>query len=207
LSTGDDSTGGAGGPVRKNNIARQHPLGLMPLVNEAVVLAIKAMGGLSAIAISHQHYYSSMVESSRVFGGVPIYLHAADRQWVMRPDTAIVFWDGEIRNLGNDLTLVRAGGHFDGGTVLHWPDGAGGSGALLSGDIIQVVPDRKHVSFMYSYPNFIPLSVSAIEQITSAVEPFEFDRIYGAFWEMVIERDGKSVVRRSAARYLKAIRG
>jgi hypothetical protein len=71
----------------------------LPLLDEAVVEAIKALGGISAIAISHPHYYSSMVEWSRAFEGVPIYLHAADRQWVMRPDQAIVFWEGETRTL------------------------------------------------------------------------------------------------------------
>jgi hypothetical protein len=76
---------------------------------------------------------------------------------------------------------------------------------LLSGDVIQVVPDRKHVSFMYSYPNFIPLPVSAVERIVRAVEPFSFDRIYGAFWDMVIESDGQEVVRRSAKRYIRTI--
>jgi hypothetical protein len=179
----------------------------LPLLDEAVVLAIKAMGGITAIAISHPHYYCAMVEWSRAFGGIPIYLHAADCGWVMRPDDAIVFWEGDTRKLGNGLTLVRAGGHFDGGTVLHWAGGGGGSGALLSGDIIQVVPDRKHVSFMYSYPNFIPLPSSEIERIMRAIEPFDFDRVYGAFWEMAIERDGKTVVRRSAERYLRAIQG
>jgi glyoxylase-like metal-dependent hydrolase (beta-lactamase superfamily II) len=177
----------------------------LPLLDEAVIEAIKAMGGISAIAISHPHYYSSMVEWSRAFGGVPIYLHAADRQWVMRPDNAIVLWEGETRTLGDGLTLIRCGGHFDGGTVLHWTGGAGGRGALLTGDIIQVVPDRKHVSFMWSYPNYIPLPASAIERIVKAVEPFEYDRVYGAFWDMVIERDGKAVVRQSAERYLRAI--
>ena len=177
----------------------------LPLLDEAVVEAVKAMGGISAIAISHPHYYSSMVEWSRAFGGVPIYLHAADRQWVMRPDKAIDFWEEETRTLAEGLTLIRCGGHFDGGTVLHWAGGAEGRGALLSGDIIQVVPDRKHVSFMYSYPNYIPLSASAIERIVRAVEPFGFDRVYGAFWDMVIEADGKAVVQRSAERYLRAI--
>lgn len=47
-----------------------------------------------------------MIEWSRAFGEVPIYLHVADEQWVMRPDKAIVFWDGEAKVLGNDLTLV-----------------------------------------------------------------------------------------------------
>ena len=76
-----------------------------------------------------------------------------------------------------------------------------GKGALLTGDIIQVVPNRKHVSFMFSYPNYIPLSGSAVDRIVRAVEPYPFDRIYGAFWDMVIEKDGKSVVKRSVERY------
>jgi glyoxylase-like metal-dependent hydrolase (beta-lactamase superfamily II) len=177
----------------------------LPLLDEAVVEALKALGGIAAIAISHPHYYSGMVEWSRAFGGVPIYLHAADRQWVMRPDKAIVFWEGETRQLAEGLTLVRCGGHFDGGTVLHWAGGAGGKGALLSGDILQVVPDRRHVSFMYSYPNYIPLPAQAVERIVRAVEPFAYGRVYGAFWDMVIEDDGQAAVRRSAERYLRAI--
>src|SRR6185369_4480154 len=124
-----------------------------------------------------------------------------DQQWVMRPDKAIVLWEGETRTLAEGLTLIRCGGHFDGGTVLHWAGGAEGRGALLSGDIIQVVPDRKHVSFMYSYPNYIPLPAQAVERIVQAVEPFSFERIYGAFWDMVIDKEGKAVVQESAERY------
>jgi hypothetical protein len=175
------------------------------LVDDAVVEAIRALGGVSAIAISHPHYYTSMVEWSRALGGVPIYLHAADRQWVMRPDNAIVFWEGGTRPLAEGLTLINCGGHFDGGAVLHWSGGADGRGALLTGDILQVVPDRKHVSFMYSCPNLIPLPAPAIHHIMSAVEAFAYERIYGAFWERVIEHDGKAAVGRSAERYLKAI--
>jgi len=176
----------------------------LPLLDEAVVEMVKALGGVSAIAISHPHYYASMVEWSRAFGGVPIYLHTADRQWVMRPDQAIVFGEGETRALAEGLTLVRCGGHFEGGTVLHCQGGAGGKGALLTGDIIQAVADRKHVSFMYSYPNYVPLSAAAVERIVKAVEPFEYDRIYGAFWDTVSEQDGKAAVSRSAERYLQA---
>jgi hypothetical protein len=177
----------------------------LSLLDEAVVEAIQALGGISAIAISHPHYYSSMVEWSRAFGGVPIYLHAADRQWVMRSDKAIVFWEGETRGLAEGLTLVRCGGHFEGGTILHWAGGAGGKGALLTGDILQVVADRKHVSFMYSYPNYVPLSAAVVQQIVGAVEPLEHDRVYGAFWDTVIEKGGKEAVQRSAARYVRAI--
>jgi hypothetical protein len=125
----------------------------------------------------------------------------------MRPSKAMVFWEGDTRALGDGISLIRCGGHFEGGTVLYWMGGASGKGALLTGDIIQVVPDRKHVSFMYSYPNYIPLPASAVKQIVRAVEPFSFDRVYGAFWDMVIEGDGKEIVRRSAERYLRAIGG
>ena len=179
----------------------------VPLLDSALAEMVKALGGVSVIAISHPHYYTSMVEWSRAFSDVPIYLHAADRQWVMRPDKAIVFWDAEKKTLYDGLTLVRCGGHFDGGTVLHWQGGAGGKGALLTGDIIQVVSDRKHVSFMYSYPNYVPLSASAVDRIVRVVEPFGFERVYGAFWDTVIERDGKAAVARSAERYRRAISG
>jgi hypothetical protein len=179
----------------------------IPLLDEAVTEAIKAMGGIAAIAISHPHYYANMVDWSQAFGGIPIQLHAADRQWVKRPDKAIVFWEGETKVLAEGLTMIRCGGHFDGGAVLHWAGGAGGKGALLSGDIIQVAPDRKHVSFMYSYPNYIPLAARAIDKIVRALEPHAFDRVYGAFWDMVIEKNGKAVVKKSAERYLRAIGG
>src|SRR5438876_2845049 len=167
------------------------------LLDDKTVARIETLGGIRAIAISHPHYYSAMVDWADHFKA-EIFLHVADRQWVMRDSPRIRFWNGTTQLLWDNLTLIRCGGHFDGGTVLHWAGGAEGKGALLSGDIIQVVPDRKHVSFMYSYPNYIPLPASAIEWIVKSVEPFSFERIYGAFWDMVIERDGKAVVKQSA---------
>jgi hypothetical protein len=174
------------------------------LIDQATIEALKAQGGISAIAISHPHYYSSMIEWSQAFNA-PVYLHADDRQWVMRPDPAIVFWEGETCALLDGLTLIRCGGHFAGGTVLHWRDGLDGKGLLMSGDILTVVQDRRFVSFMYSYPNLIPLPKSKIQQIVSAVEPFPFERIYGAWWERVVMQDAKAAVHRSAERYIKAI--
>ena len=177
------------------------------LIDDATVAHIRGIGGLDAIAISHPHYYTTMVEWSRAFGNIPIYLHVADRKWVMRPADSVAFWDGETTTLFGGLTLIRAGGHFEGGTVLHWPTGAAGKGALLSGDIIQVVPDRRWVSFMYSYPNYIPLSATAVERVVGAGEPFQFDRIYGAFTGMTVATDGKATVRRSADRYIAFLTG
>ena len=177
----------------------------VPLVDAATVAAVRGLGGLAAIAISHPHYYATKIEWSRAFGGVPIYIHADDRRWVMRPGPEVKFWEGETHPLHDGLTLIRCGGHFDGGTVLHWPAGAGGQGALLTGDILQVAQDRRFVSFMYSYPNMIPLPAPAIRRIVAAVEPIAFDRIYGFRSGLAVAADAKGAVTRSADRYLKWI--
>ena len=173
------------------------------LVDDATAAAV---GALQAIAISHPHYYSGMVEWAHRFG-CPVYLHADDARWIMRPDPAVELWHGERKELGDGLTLVRLGGHFAGGTVLHWAGGAGGRGALLSGDIVQVVPDRTHVAFMYSYPNLIPLPVATVGRMAAALEPYAFEDLYGAWWDSVIAGGAKDVVRRSALRYARAIEG
>jgi glyoxylase-like metal-dependent hydrolase (beta-lactamase superfamily II) len=179
------------------------------LVDEETVAAIERLGGLAAIAVSHPHFFTAVAEWSQAFGGVPVYLHAADRDWVMRPDPAIRFWEGEtaLPLPGSDLMLIRCGGHFPGSCVLHWPRGAEGRGALLTGDTIMVVSDRRWVSFMYSYPNLIPLDAGAVRRIVEAIEPYRFDRVYSSWPESVVATDGKEAVRRSAARYISRIGG
>lgn len=175
------------------------------LIDEAAIRIVEALGGIGAIAISHPHYYTTMVEWSRAFGGIPIYIHERDRPWVMRSDPNVVFWQGQTLGIGDGLTLIRLGGHFPGAQVLHWAGAGEGRGALLSGDILQVVADRRFVSFMYSYPNYIPLSAASVERMVAALEPYRFQRIYGAFMDAVVERDGKGALRRSAERYLRAL--
>ncbi|MFN2542293.1 MAG: MBL fold metallo-hydrolase [Chthoniobacterales bacterium] len=174
------------------------------LIDDATVELISGLGALRGIAISHPHYYSAMLEWSAVFGDVPVFLHVADREWVMQSGPAIEFWDGARRELAPGVSLIHCGGHFAGGTVLHWAAGAEGRGALLSGDILQVGPDGM-VSFMYSYPNLIPLPARAVEKIAQAVQPLTYDRIYGAWWDRFIEKDSQAVVKKSVARYQQAI--
>jgi hypothetical protein len=176
------------------------------LLDQPTVAVVRALGGIQAIAISHPHYYSSMVEWSRAFDA-PIYLHRDDREHVMRPDPAVRHWEGEKLALWEGLTLVRCGGHFAGAQVAHWAAGSEGRGALLTGDIIQVVQDRRFVSFMYSYPNLIPLPAREVRRVVAAVEPFAFDRIYGAWWDKVVAHDAKAAVERSARRYIAALEG
>lgn len=176
------------------------------LIDAATVAAIQALGGLRAIVISHPHFYTTMVEWADAFG-CPVYLHADDRAWVQRTGPALSFWSGETLALGDGLTVIRCGGHFAGAAVLHWAAGAGGRGALFTGDTIQGVLDRRWVSFMYSYPNLIPLPARAVRRIADAVSPFAFDRLYGGFAGRQVAEDARGVVLRSADRYMRAIAG
>ncbi len=176
-----------------------------PLIDDQTVRAIQALGGIGAIAISHPHFYASMVEWSHAFGGVPVHLPSADRDFVMHDDPVLRFWDGDGLDLWDGIRVVRCGGHFTGSSVLHWPAGADGSGAILTGDTIGVAADRRWVTFMRSYPNEIPLGPSALGGIERSLDPLSFDRIYSAWPGDVVARNAKDAVFRSIARYRQAI--
>ena len=174
-------------------------------LDAATIAKIKNLGGIQAIAISHPHFYTTMGEWSRAFGDAPIHLHAADKDWIVNHTSAVKLWDGETFKLWDGVTLIRCGGHFEGGTVLHWQGGAGGRDVVCPGDILTVTTDRKWLSFMRSYPNFIPLSAQSVARIDAAMAPFPFDTLYGHYFDRVIARDAKAVLQKSVARYIGAV--
>jgi hypothetical protein len=173
-------------------------------VDDDTVRAVEAKGGIAAIAISHPHFYGAMIEWSEAFGGVPVYIHEADREWVCRQGN-VEFWTGDTLEVLPGRTLINGGVHFAGGTVAHFTDPATGEGSLCSGDIFTVVMDRMHVGFMYSYPNLIPEHPGTIRRALALMEPFEVVNIYGAWWGRVVRGRGKEALRRSADRYLRHI--
>jgi hypothetical protein len=176
------------------------------LLDDATEAVLRGLGGLHAIAISHPHYYTRMQDWARSFD-CPVHLHAADADWIMRPDPAIRHWHGETVELAQGVTLLRLGGHFPGGTVLHWGDGAEGRGAILSGDILQVAADLSRVSFLWSYPNMMPLAAPAVRRIADTLASWKFERIYGAFPGRQVTAGGAHAVQRSAARYIELLEG
>lgn len=176
------------------------------LLDDATEALIRALGGVRAIAISHPHYYTCMQDWARRFG-CPVHLHAADSDWVMRPDPTLCHWQGETLDIMRGVTLIRLGGHFPGGTVLHWADGAEGRGAILSGDIVQVAPDPSRVSFLWSYPNMMPLSAATVRRIANTLTAWNFDRIYGAFPGRQVKNGGARAVEQSAERYIELLKG
>lgn len=171
-------------------------------LDEATVEAVNALGGIQGIAVSHPHFYGVMCEWARRFDA-PLYLPEADREWVVRQDARIE-WCSGVREVWPGLTWVQCGGHFEGSAVVHWAGGAEGLGAIFAGDTIAPAQDRRYVTFMRSFPNFIPMSEPMVKAIVAAVAPFEYDRVYGG-WSEVRER-GKWAVEESAARYIRWLR-
>jgi glyoxylase-like metal-dependent hydrolase (beta-lactamase superfamily II) len=168
-------------------------------LDDAAIERVRQLGGLAAISASHPHFYGCLVEWSHAFDA-PIHLPRADKRWIMRPDPAVRLWEDRLEVFPG-VTLVQCGGHFAGSAVLHWAQGAAGRGALLVGDTITVVSDRRYVSFMRSYPNLIPLPASEVERIARTVEPLAFELIYGGWWDRDIRQGAAEAVQASARRY------
>ena len=174
-------------------------------VDDDAMAAVEELGGLVGVSASHPHFYGVIAEWADTFD-VPIVLPAADRRWLTRPSRRVEWYSGRV-SLTSDVTLIQTGGHFPGSAVLHWTGSSDGAGVLASGDSITVVQDREWVSFMWSYPNLIPLDDTELERIESAVAGLSFERIYGGWWRRVVARDAQAVVSRSIERYRTAITG
>src|SRR5258708_32446073 len=103
----------------------------LTLIDDATCEAIEKLGGLAAIAISHPHFHSSLVEWSRAFRDIPVYIHAKNREWAMRPDPSIVFWEGPTHPLMDVVTLICCGGRSCGCLGLRRSDGGRSRGPVL----------------------------------------------------------------------------
>ncbi|WP_288425890.1 hypothetical protein [uncultured Agrobacterium sp.] len=177
----------------------------VPLLDRQTKDCIQSLGGLTAIAISHPHFYTGMAEWSEAFGNAPIYISALDRDFVTRENPNIRYVEEDAVELLPGLNLHRLGGHFPGSSVLEWKAGAEGRGALLTGDTIQATAGNVHASFMYSFPNLLPLPAREVERIANRVEHLTFDRLYAGWYEKVISKNAKSVVLDSAKQYVERL--
>lgn len=173
-------------------------------LDQEAIEAVRDLGGLTAVSASHPHLTGASIQWSHAFGGVPVLVAAADRAWIRRPDPVIELWAG-VRQVLPGVTFIQCGGHFAGSAVAHWVPGAGGRGALLTGDTIAIGADRASVSAMRSYVNNIPLSERAVRRIMAAIDPYSYDRLYGAFRRL--DADAQVVVTATLERYITWLRG
>lgn len=191
-------------------------------IDDASVAAVRERGGVAAIIASHPHMYGLQSRWSAAFGDCPVFVSAADQQWLgVRPGNTVVWGGRDDEPAGSDgsvapdrdaeielLPGVRAsqpGGHFPGSVVIHWtaPDG---EGVLFTGDTIGTVADPDWVTFMRSFPMWIPLSGPVVRRIADHVARYEFSRIYSNFGGCV-PRNARAVVQRSAERYAAWVEG
>lgn len=177
------------------------------LATEEAVSKITELGGIDRMIISHPHFYGSMADWSERFGGVPIVIHEADREWVQHPHPPIDLWSGDTISLSDNVTLIRCGGHFAGSTALHWANGPREGGALFSRDALRVALDHGHVSFMYSYPNLVPMKAIDVVAMRERLAPFPSEDVFGYAWGRNIIGGGREAVDVSHDRYLAATRG
>ena len=127
-----------------------------------------------------------MLEWSRAFGDVPVFLHADDRRWVMREGPAIHFWERRLvvragfRARANARPLRRTFSGWSSVALGGWTGGSGCPVVRRRGG--KCCRQAGGLSFMYSFPNLLPLSVAAVRRIGGVLEPFAFERMYGAWW-------------------------
>jgi hypothetical protein len=169
------------------------------LVDDPTIALVRALGAPSAIAVSHPRHAGSVVEWSHAFGGVPVYVHATGEPWMMRPDPVVRFWTGTRLQLQDGLSLAYCGGQ-DGGTVLHWPAGSKGTGALLTGGVLRIADETERVSLLLDASSALrPRSPAAVQALARALDPFAYERLYDAF-ERVIASGAQAAALASAAR-------
>jgi hypothetical protein len=181
--------------------------GCVTVIDDATVRMVRALGGLTAIVVSHPRHFSSVVEWSHAFRGAPIYVHATSRRWLMRPDPVVRYWEGKELSLPGNVTLVHVGSYAEGGTLLHWPAAACGRGALLTGDVLQVVRHRKRVGLLSSSQDLVPRSADGVWALVSALERFQYEALYDTWSDDGITHDARAIVLESASAYLRAISG
>lgn len=174
------------------------------LVTDDAVERLTQDAPITAIAISHPHFYSSMVEWSDALGGVPILIHAADEAWIARRSPHLELWSGDRLRLAEDAELIHLPGHFPGSSGLH-SRSSGRRSFLASGDSLHVAADRRHVSVMHSVPNYVPVGPATITDLQRRLAGLEFDDLYGFTWGHTIVGNADAAVRDSLDRYLAAI--
>lgn len=174
----------------------------IPLISEAVIEFIKGKGGLTAIAFSHPHYYSTMNEWAAIFN-CPVFIHKNDGEYIVYKGDHIRLWEGNNKTLPGGVTIHHTGGHFAGSCVLHVPS-VSPKGALLVGDTMQIALSKRHIAVMYSYPNHIMLPKNEFLSFHKKTVGLDFDLMYGAFaWQNLTE-NAKVIFDMSMQRYLES---
>lgn len=176
-----------------------------PFIDDAAVEAVAARGGVAAIVASHPHMYGLQLEWSRAFDDAPVLVSRVDAGWVQRWGPAIRLYDGEAEPVPG-IRVRQVGGHFPGSSVGLWRSPVDGGLVLLGSDSISPVARQGWVTFMRSFPNYLPLSARAVRTVASRVADLDIERIQGSFGQRT-GSDGARAIAGSAERYADWVSG
>ncbi|KAJ5626507.1 beta-lactamase-like protein [Penicillium herquei] len=190
-------------------------------LDEETIRHVNSLGGISAIVISHPHYFSTSIQWAETFD-CDLYISAEDEEWLgNRGDgTRMKLWNGQRLGFpcdksdgnpdGSDIIAIKTGGHFPGSSVLWWKSAK----KLFIADTIMLIPSGLYTvnrppgtasfSFMWSYPNFIPLTPDAIHDIWKAIKDIHFEDAHGAFLGQDTRGNSKERILESAKIIIQA---
>ncbi|KAL4872981.1 hypothetical protein BDV12DRAFT_182615 [Aspergillus spectabilis] len=193
-------------------------------IDEETISRVNELGGIDAIVISHPHYYTTHLLWAEIFD-CPVYLSREDEEWVViRGERQVIFDERELafpvldseeegrKGEGEaEIAVIKTGGHFPGSTVLWWKS----LRTLLIADTIAVVPSGRYwvdrpagtasFTFLWSYPNMIPLSADDVLAIWKAIKHTDFEFTRGAFAGMDTDTNSKKRVLDSAKIFVRAM--
>ncbi|SMY11220.1 hydrolase [Brevibacterium jeotgali] len=176
-----------------------------PFIDDAAIEAVSARGGVGAIVASHPHMYGLQLEWSRAFDDAPIFVSRKDADWVQRYGSAIELFDEEAEPLSG-IRVRQVGGHFPGSCVALWRAPGDGALVMLGSDSVSPVARDGWVTFMRSFPNYLPLSAQAVRMIAARVADLDVERIYGSFGQRLMH-GGARAIAESADRYAAWVSG
>ncbi|XWX02409.1 hypothetical protein V2A60_010446 [Cordyceps javanica] len=182
-------------------------------LDDETIQRIQKDGGLKAIVISHPHFYSAHVVWARAFS-CPVYIASDDAKWAtMSSSHRQLLTDVETTILDTSAKAVKVGGHFPGSMVLLYDQhifvadtfmltlaGVGDYEGDALGVQRQGRPEGLNTfTFMWSYPNMIPLGPDELERMWAVIRLYSFAAAHGSF----IGRDLEDV--RVKARLLESM--
>lgn len=131
---------------------------LVAYLDEDAVSQINKLGGLSAIVISHPHFYTTWKDWSATFNNVPVYLAEPDKSWLNRSltDANVRFLTERHTPLVPDVTAIICGGHFPGSMCLHTAAGATKVPSLFHADTVSTA----QCSFSFPFLALMNLNTS-----------------------------------------------
>ncbi|ATY60168.1 metallo-beta-lactamase domain [Cordyceps militaris] len=167
----------------------------LTFLDDETVQRIRDAGGLRAIVISHPHFYGAHVVWARAFG-CPVYTAAEDAAWATTASAHRQLLAGaETAILDTGVAAIKVGGHFPGSMVLLYDR------HLFVADTFMLTlagvgdyetdarrvqreskpPGRNTFTFMWSYPNMIPLGPDELARMWAVMAQYRFAAAHGSF--------------------------